>query len=81
MQDTATIAIDKTVANERKTEASRTASDNLQSGVFSKKMRLEVPPDEYDALLDFVADPEPQQFSDKLKKAIREELIRMEQAK
>ena len=53
-------------------------SYNVPSGEFSNITRLEISLEEYDELVEFLADSELARFSESAKKAIREELIRME---
>ena len=77
MQGTATI--EGISIEESKNDSSVRPLETLRNGAFSKEIRLEVSPDEYEELVNFLADPKPAQFSDRAKEAIREELIRMEQ--
>jgi hypothetical protein len=81
MKDVATAALEEPSAQRIEKDFSSRPFDNRPSGAFSKIDRIELDDEEYDALLASLADPTPRECPDELRKAIREELIRMERMK
>ena len=81
MQDTSTATIEEISFGKNKIDIPVKPLSNAPNGAFSNATRLELSPEEYDELVELLADPEPAQFSESAKKAIREELIRMERTR